>query len=161
MCIRDSTKGEGFGRPLLEFSLINKPIIASNWSGHLDFLTEEFCYLVDGTLTNVDKSATVKNMILKEAEWFTVSNSEAATGLRMVHDNHKKYLELAKRQGYKSRTNFSWEKMVEQLDEILSRNLPTFAKQVELKLPSLQLPKLEKLEQAPKLNLPKLKKIDG
>jgi hypothetical protein len=28
------TKGEGFGRPLLEFSLVNKPIIASGWSGH-------------------------------------------------------------------------------------------------------------------------------
>jgi len=32
------TKGEGFGRPLLEFGITGKPIIASNWSGHLDFL---------------------------------------------------------------------------------------------------------------------------
>ena len=32
------TKGEGFGRPLLEFSAIGKPIIASGWSGHTDFL---------------------------------------------------------------------------------------------------------------------------
>ena len=32
------TKGEGYGRPLLEFSLTGKPIIASGWSGHLDFL---------------------------------------------------------------------------------------------------------------------------
>ena len=31
------TKGEGFGRPLLEFSLVDKPIIASGWSGHVDF----------------------------------------------------------------------------------------------------------------------------
>ena len=35
------TKGEGFGRPLLEFSLLNKPIIASGWSGHLDFLEKD------------------------------------------------------------------------------------------------------------------------
>jgi hypothetical protein len=32
------TKGEGFGRPLLEFTQSKKPVIASNWSGHLDFL---------------------------------------------------------------------------------------------------------------------------
>jgi hypothetical protein len=32
------TKGEGFGRPLLEFSLVNKPIITTNWSGHIDYL---------------------------------------------------------------------------------------------------------------------------
>ncbi len=31
------THGEGFGRPLLEASQSGKPIIASNWSGHLDF----------------------------------------------------------------------------------------------------------------------------
>ena len=32
------TKGEGFGRPLLEFSLTGKPVIVSNWSGHLILL---------------------------------------------------------------------------------------------------------------------------
>ena len=31
------TKGEGFGRPLLEFSLTKKPIMVSGWSGHMDF----------------------------------------------------------------------------------------------------------------------------
>jgi len=118
------TKGEGFGRPLLEFSLVNKPVIASNWSGHTDFLDREFCYLVDGTLTNVDKSAAVEKMILKESQWFTPSDSDAAAALRIVFGNYKKYTELAKRQGYKSRTNFSWEKMAEQLDQILSSNLP-------------------------------------
>jgi len=155
------TKGEGFGRPLLEFSLINKPIIASNWSGHIDFLDKEFCYLVNGTLTNVDKSAAVDKMILKESQWFTPNDSEAATGLRLVFENYKKYAELAKRQGYKSRTSFSWEKMTEQLDSILSNNVPEFAKQVELKLPTLNLPKLQKVEEMPKLNLPKLQKING
>lgn len=155
------TKGEGFGRPLLEFSLVNKPIIASNWSGHIDFLDKEFCYLVNGTLTDVNKSAMVEKMIIKESQWFTPNDSEAATALRMVFDNYKKYAELAKRQGYKSRTSFSWEKMAEQLDQILSSNLPTFAKQVELKLPTLQVPKLQKVNELPKLELPKLQKING
>ncbi len=39
------TKGEGFGRPLLEFSLVNKPIITTNWSGHIDYLNPEFVTL--------------------------------------------------------------------------------------------------------------------
>ena len=42
------TKGEGFGRPLLEFSLIDKPIIASGWSGHLDFLHKDHVALCGG-----------------------------------------------------------------------------------------------------------------
>jgi len=139
------TKGEGFGRPLLEFSAVNKPIIASGWSGHIDFLDKEFTYLVAGTLTNVHKSAAIDKMLLKEAQWFTPDDAQTGTALRMVFDNYKKYAELAKRQGYKSRTNFSWEKMAEQLDQILSSNLPEFSKQVELKLPTLQLPKLQKI----------------
>ena len=155
------TKGEGFGRPLLEFSLVNKPVIACNWSGHIDFLDKEFCYLVNGTLTNVDKSAVVDKMLLKESQWFTPNDSEAATALRLVFEDYKKYAVLAKRQGYKSRTSFSWEKMAEQLDTILTANLPTFTKQVELKLPTLNLPKLQKVDELPELKLPKLKKING
>jgi hypothetical protein len=31
------TKGEGYGRPLLEFTQSKKPIIASNWSGQVRF----------------------------------------------------------------------------------------------------------------------------
>jgi glycosyltransferase involved in cell wall biosynthesis len=139
------TKGEGFGRPLLEFSAVNKPIIASGWSGHIDFLDKEFTYIVNGTLTNVHKSAVVEKMILKEAQWFTPDDSQAGTALKEVFTNYKKYAELAKRQGYKSRTNFSWDKMVEQLGTILTANLPEFPKQVELKLPTLQLPKLQKI----------------
>ena len=139
------TKGEGFGRPLLEFSCINKPVVATDWSGHTDFLDKEFTYLVNGSLANVHPSAVVEKMILKEAQWFVPSDSDAANGLKAVHSNYKKYSELAKRQGYKSRNNFSYEKMVEQLDSILSQNLPEFPKQVELKLPTLSLPKLQKI----------------
>jgi len=139
------TKGEGFGRPLLEFSLVNKPIIATGWSGHIDFLDREFTTLVGGSLTNVHPSAVVKNMILAEAQWFTPADSEAGLALRNVFEDYKKYSELAKRQGYKSRNNFSFDNMVEQLDSILSKSLPAFAQQVELKLPTLSLPKLQKI----------------
>jgi glycosyltransferase involved in cell wall biosynthesis len=139
------TKGEGFGRPLLEFSLSNKPVIASGWSGHVDFLSPEFSYLVEGQLTKVHKSAAMKNMLLQEAEWFTPNDAVAGTALKSVFDNYKKHAELAKRQGYKSRTEFSFDKMVEKLDEILSSNLPSFPKQVKLELPKLQLPKLQKI----------------
>ena len=155
------TKGEGFGRPLLEFSAVNKPIIATGWSGHMDFLDPSFNYLVSGTLTNVHRSAVIDKMLLKEARWFSPDSTQAGTALRLVFDDYKKYAELAKRQGYKSRTSFSWEKMAEQLDTILSSNLPEFAKQIELKLPTLNLPKLQRVDELPELKLPKLQKLNG
>lgn len=135
------TKGEGFGRPLLEFSLTKKPIIATNWSGHIDFLNSEFTSLINGELKNVDDSAVVKDMILKESQWFTPNSGEIGHYLKDMFKNYKKYAELGKRQAHYSKTNFSWEKMDEKLNEYLDKNIPEFPKQVKL-----QLPKLKKIE---------------
>lgn len=37
-CLISLTRGEGFGLPLLEAAACEIPVIATNWSGHLDFL---------------------------------------------------------------------------------------------------------------------------
>lgn len=139
------TKGEGFGRPLLEFSLTGKPIIASGWSGHLDFLNKEFVTLVSGGLHNVDKSAAQKGLIIEQAQWFQANEAEVGRSLKNVFEKYKKYEELGKRQRHYAKTNFSIDKMAEKLDAILSQHLPEFPKQVQLELPKLQLPKLQKL----------------
>jgi hypothetical protein len=139
------TKGEGFGRPLLEFSTSKKPIITSNWSAHTEFLNPEFVPLINGKLENVHPSAAVKDMILTEAQWFQVDSGQVGFYLRDVFENYKKYLDGAKRQAYRSKTEFSWDKMKEKLDMILTNNIPEFPKEVKLELPKLQLPKLEKL----------------
>jgi hypothetical protein len=142
------TKGEGFGRPLLEFSLVNKPIIASAWSGHVDFLDKEFVKYIGGNLTNVHPSAAVEKMILRESQWFTPDSVEVGRAMKEVYDDYDKWKTAAKRQGHKSRTQFSYEKMRETVDTLLSQYVPEFPKQVELKLPQLK-----------KIELPKLKKV--
>lgn len=139
------TKGEGFGRPLLEFSLTGKPVIASAWSGHTDYLSPEFSYAVAGTLENVHKSAVIKDMILPDAQWFKPDDADVGRAFKLVFENYKKFAELGKRQAYRSRTEFSFEAMAEKLDTILSQHLPEFPKEVALKLPKLELPKLQKL----------------
>ena len=96
------TKGEGFGRPLLEFTLTKKPLITT---GH---------YLKD------------------------------------VFENYKNYTEKAKRQAYKSKNEFSWDKMKEKIDSLLIQYIPEFPKEIELTLPKLK-----------KIELPKLQKING
>jgi len=92
------TKGEGFGRPLLEFASIGKPIIASGWSGHVDFLSKEYTVLIGGELKNVHKSAAVKDMILEDSKWFTPNDQEVARAYKETFKNHKKFVTLAKRQ---------------------------------------------------------------
>ena len=150
------TKGEGFGRPLLEFSLVNKPIIASNWSGPVDYLNSEFTTLLQGTMTKIHPSAA-NHMLLADAEWFSVDTGHVGHYLKDVFENYKGYSENAKRQGFQSRTKFSYEKMKEKLGNLFALKIPEFPKQVQLKLPQLkkiELPKLKKIE------LPKLKPVE-
>ena len=143
------TKGEGYGRPLLEFSLTKKPIIATNWSGHTDFLSPEFTNLLPGKLTNVHPSAA-NQFLLKESQWFTPETGHTATVIKDIFEDYKKYLDGAKRQAYKSKNLFSWDKMKDKIDELFTKYIPEFPKEVKL-----QLPKLKKIE------LPKLKKIEN
>jgi hypothetical protein len=150
------TKGEGFGRPLLEFSLVNKPIITTNWSGHIDYLNPEFTTLLPGMMTKVHSSAA-NNMLLKEAEWFSVDTSHVGHYLKDVFENYKGYTEKAKRQGFQSRTKFSYDAMKEKLSKLFEVKIPDFPKQVQLQLPKLK--KVESTSTPPTIQLPKLKKI--
>jgi glycosyltransferase involved in cell wall biosynthesis len=142
------TKGEGYGRPLLEASISQKPVIAPNWSGHIDFLDAEMSTLLSGQITQIHPSAVVQNMLIPESGWFTVDYKVASETLTDVYKNYKKYTDGAKRQAYRSRTEFNLDKMAEKLNAIIEEKVP---KQVALKLPQLkkiELPKLKKVENA-------------
>jgi hypothetical protein len=138
------TKGEGFGRPLLEFSLTKKPIITTNWSGHTDFLDSKFTTLVKGEVKPVHSSAVVENMILAESEWFSPDMSEVAYHLEHMFKNYKSYEKGTMLQYHKSKNTFSFNAMKETLNNFLQSYTPAFPEEIKLQLPKLQLPKLKK-----------------
>ena len=133
------TKGEGFGRPLLEFSLTGKPILASAWSGHLDFLNKDFVSLVGGELENVHPSAA-NNWLIQEARWFKPDISSVGGFFKDIYKNYKIYHSKAKRQKYYAKKNFSWDEMKNLIEKELDESIPEFPKQVQLNLPNLNIP---------------------
>ena len=141
-CMVSWTRGEGFGRPLLEFSLVKKPILTTGWSGHVDFLNPEQALLVGGQLTKVHPSAVQKGVILPESQWFKPDDGQVGNAYKQIFKQYKKWLPKAKQLGFKNSKEFTLEKMAEKLDMLLESNLPEFPKQVELELPKLDLPKL-------------------
>jgi len=151
------THGEGFGRPLLEASLSEKPVIASNWSGHLDFLNDKEAVLLPGSLNDVKKESLMKGMVVEGTQWFTVNYVYASNVLKDVHENYKNYVVKAKKLSIKNQTKFSLDAMTKKFEEILDKYLPEFSQEVKLKLPSL---KKVGLSDAPKIELPKLKKVN-
>ena len=98
------TKGEGFGRPLLEFSLTGKPILVSNWSGHIDFL-KQGAVLLEGELKPVHESAA-DQFLLKESQWFNVNISKALSSIKDVYKNYDKYKTASFQLGKQNKQNF-------------------------------------------------------
>ena len=155
------TKGEGFGRPLLEFTQSKKPIIATGWSGHIDFLRPDMSVLLNGVLNNVHKSASNK-FLLKESQWFNVDTMQLGRMLKDMYKKYNSFKDNAKRQGYFCKTEFSYEKMKEKLDNILSNiSITPTPQQVPLQLPKLKKTGGDNGVNVPNLKLPKLKKANN
>ena len=108
------TKGEGFGRPLLEFSITGKPVLASNWSGHVDFLGEHGI-MIPGGLGPVHKSVVWKGFIEEGSNWFTANYGYAASMMKAVDKDYKGYLAKTRKQTQYVKDNFTMEKMAEKL----------------------------------------------
>ncbi len=135
------TKGEGFGRPLLEFSLTGKPILVSNWSGHIDFL-KQGAVLLEGELKPVHESAA-DQFLLKESQWFNVNISKALVSIKDVYKNYDKYKTESSKLGKHNLAKFSLTKMTEGFDTIL--NQYGIYSKIQPKFQQLQLPKLKML----------------
>jgi glycosyltransferase involved in cell wall biosynthesis len=152
------TKGEGYGRPLAEAAITGKPVIASNWSGHTDFLHSDYNILIGGELKNVHASAA-NQWLLKESQWFNINTDIASRAMKDVFKDYKKYWEKSRKQTQYLKDNWSFDKMTEKLNSLLPK--------VELapQTQPLKLPKLKKVgetkQELPKLKLPKLKKIEA
>tara|TARA_R110000764_G_scaffold810_7_gene3129 strand:- start:73 stop:1359 length:1287 start_codon:yes stop_codon:yes gene_type:complete len=139
------TKGEGFGRPLLEFALTGKPVLTTGWSGHIDFLNPKLTPLMGGKLSDVHPSAQQKDMIIEGSQWFEVDHGHLGHFLKDVKKNYKEWLPKSKTQGKYLKKYYSYEAMKLELLQILDSkiNIPTT---VKLKLPETKIIKLPQLQ---------------
>jgi glycosyltransferase involved in cell wall biosynthesis len=132
------TKGEGFGRPLLEFTMTGKPVIASNWSGHKDFLPMDKAIMVGGKLTEVHDSV-IDDFIIKGSKWFTANYNEFVEVLKLVQKDYDKFLQKSESLREFNSENFTLDKMKDKFESILKQNT------VQSKEHKLVLPKLTKV----------------
>ena len=138
------TKGEGFGRPLLEAAITGKPVITTNWSGHIDFIHSDYNVLLGGELKNVHESAANK-FLLKESQWFNINTDIASRAMKDMYKHYKKYVPNSRKQTQYLKDNFSLDAMAKKLCTLLP-NVEAAPQMQQLQLPKLKLPKLKKVE---------------
>ena len=143
------TKGEGYGRPMAEFTLTGKPIIASGWSGQMDFLPPDNAVLLEGNLTPVHESAA-DQFCMKEAQWFTANYSNAANKIYDVYNKYDSYLEKSKGLRENTLKNFTLDNMHDKFTQLMD----TYVKKQPQFVP-FNAPKVN----ASKMQIPKLNKI--
>jgi hypothetical protein len=103
--------------------------------------------------------STRNEFLIEGAKWFTPDYGYAGKMMKEVQKNYKKWQELAKRQRYFVNSTFTktavasvYETVLNTIDNAIS-SVPKHV--------ALNLPKLNKTQEAPKLTLPKLKKIEA
>lgn len=115
------THGEGYGRPMAEAAACDLPVIAPNWSGHVDFLNTNYSYLINTQLVQIPQAAVWDGVLEKESMWCNVDEMEASKAMKDVFHNINDWEKKASVLGNEIRSKWNSEKMGELLvDKILN-----------------------------------------
>ena len=100
-----TTHGEGFGLPLFEAVCHKMPVLATNATGHIDFLycpdddskTSAHFAKVDFTVEKVPRNAVWEGIISEESRWVCPIETSFKNALNDVYENYEKYSEKSER----------------------------------------------------------------
>jgi len=113
-----ATRGEGFGLPLIEAASSGIPVITTNWSGHLDFLEDDFLK-VDYNLQPIPENRIDNRIFVPGTKWADPSKDSYIQNIKDLRENLKTYQERSQKFKKHVRHNFSREKICKKYDKFL------------------------------------------
>ena len=130
-CLASLTHGEGFGLPLFEAAYSGLPVLATDWSGHLDFLykpvknkkgklkaTPHFAR-VKYELKEIQKSVVWKGVLEASSEWAYPEQGSCKMKMREVYKDYGRYLSQAKKLKNWIHEEFSEEKQYQRFSDLV------------------------------------------
>ena len=89
------TRGEGYGLPLIDAAAAGLPIVATNWSGHLEFLSKGHFSKVEYDLVPVSDKKIDGSLFIQGARWAQVREADAKKRMRKTVESYSKPKEWA------------------------------------------------------------------
>lgn len=118
-CYLTCTRGEGYGLPILEAASQGLPIIATNWSGHLDFLKDTNFIPLDYELKDVHQSKIDNKIFVRGSQWANFVPESLSEALNKFIKKKNKYRKEAQKDSDKIREKFCKSSILKQYDKYL------------------------------------------
>jgi hypothetical protein len=117
--IVSTTHGEGFGLPLFEATLSELPVVATDWSGHLDFLSmpneqgkdKKMFAKIDYDLSPISQEHVWQGVLEAGTSWAFPKASSAKEKMREVYKDYTRFKSWAKKLAKFNKDRFTKEKV--------------------------------------------------
>jgi glycosyltransferase involved in cell wall biosynthesis len=129
------TRGEGWGRPLMEAMASGLPVIATRWSGHLEYMNDDNSLLidVDGLVSATDPDA----LVYRDTQWAEPNVDHLVAHLRAVHHDRAHARAIGERARHDMAANWTWERAAEVIVTQARALSDTFRTTVSARTPTL------------------------
>jgi len=115
-CLVSATRGEGYGLPILEAAAQGLPVIATNWSGHLDFMKKGNFIKLDYDLIDVPETKVDNHIFMSGTKWANVREEDFKKKTRKFYNSHKVPKDWAMSLKSKIREDFSQSTIESQME---------------------------------------------
>jgi len=120
-CFVSLSRGEGWGLPAFDAAAHGNPVVVTGWGGALDFLPEDYPYLIDYDLVPSGDDEPDGWMPPSRGRWAKARSAHASALLRSIHDEREAAWSRASAVAMDIRARFDSAAATARLVEVLGR----------------------------------------